>query len=71
MNVEAFREAFEPMKKELKEDVVMAVELLLEEYDRTTDYDRLLKIKRAINAVLNTNLDRWPQFREVRFRGIR
>ena len=66
MNVEAFRETFEPMKKELKEDVVMAVELLLEEYDRTTDYDRLVKIKRAINAVLNTNLDKWPSFRGIR-----
>ena len=66
MNVEAFREAFEPMKKELREDVVMAVELLLEEYDRTTDYDRLVKIKRAINAVLNTNIDRWPEFRGIR-----
>lgn len=66
MNVEAFREAFEPMKKELREDVVMAVELLLEEYDRTTDYDRLVKIKRAINAVLKTNIDRWPEFRGIR-----
>ena len=66
MNVEAFREVFEPIKKELEEDVVMAVELLLEEYDRTTDYDRLVKIKRAINAVLGTNIDRWPTFRGIR-----
>ena len=66
MNVEEFREAFEPMKKELKEDVVMAVELLLEEYDRTTDYDRLVKIKRAINAVLKSSLDKWPEFRGIR-----
>ena len=66
MNVEEFREAFEPMKKQMKEDVVMAVELLLEEYDRTTDYDRLVKIKKAINAVIRTNIDAWPTYRGIR-----
>lgn len=66
MNVEEFREAFEPMKNELKEDVVMAIELLLEQYDATTDYDRLVKIKKAINAVIRSNIDAWPTYRGIR-----
>ena len=70
MNVEEFREAFEPLKDDLKLTVdgyalVQAVELLLERYEEETDYHKLKTIKYAINMVMRECKD-WPTFRGIR-----
>jgi len=70
MNVEEFREAFEPLKADLmlEEDgyaLVEVIELLLERYDEEASYHKLKTIKYAINMVMRECKD-WPTFRGIR-----
>lgn len=70
MNIEEFREAFEPLKEDLKLEVdgyalVQAIELLLERYEEETDYHKLKTIKYAINLVMR-GCEGWPSFRGIR-----